>query len=161
MLDYRLLTAPFDQGLEPELYALCLRVFGAIDGAQAAVTVFREELTWKLARMPDVTIHTARDETDTLIAFKIGYAATPARYYSWLGGVDPAHRRLGIARQLMDAQHAWARGAGYRAVETGAISTNKAMLSLNLAVGFRVIGLYDRSGEPRVVMLKELLPAAP
>ena len=153
MVELRLLTAPFAEPFVAELLALAERVFGAHDGT---------ELRWKLGRMPDVTVHAGyeRDEQrDTLVAFKLGYAATPERYYSWLGGVDPRGRRQGIARRLMEAQHAWARARGYRAVETGALVDNTAMLALNLQFGFRIIGMYQRTGTARAVramLLKNL-----
>ena len=56
----------------------------------------------------------------------------------------------------MENQHDWARGRGYTAIETGAIHTNAAMLSLNSRVGFRVIGTYTRKSVPKVMMLKDL-----
>ncbi|HMI94703.1 MAG TPA: GNAT family N-acetyltransferase [Polyangiales bacterium] len=151
MTELRLFTAPFDGALIVELEALVARVFGAFDGV--------DELRWKLERMPELALHAACDG-DALVAFKLGYAATPVRYYSWLGGVDPRYRRQGIARRLMDAQHAWALAHGYRAIETGALVDNAAMLMLNLQVGFRVIGMYQRTGTARAMLLKDLVLGA-
>jgi len=148
MTELRLVTAPFGSALVGELEALVDRVFGAFDGVA--------ELRWKLERMPDITLYIASDGDD-LIAFKLGYALTPTRYYSWLGGVDQRYRRQGIARRLMDAQHAWASAHGYRAIETGALVDNAAMLILNLQVGFRVFGTYQRTGTARTMLLKDLV----
>src|SRR5262245_27281090 len=99
MIDYRLQTAPFQDSLVTELHVLTELVFGRFD---------REEMRWKLARMPDFALHAAYAGGE-LVGFKAGYAATHNRYYSWLGGVREDFRRQGIARHLMDAQHAWAK----------------------------------------------------
>jgi GNAT superfamily N-acetyltransferase len=146
MVELQLLTAPFAEPFPSELHALAERIFGEYDGA---------ELRWKLEHMPDMTVHVARDG-DALVAFKAGYAATPTRYYSWLGGVDPAYRRQGLARRLMDSQHAWARAHGYNGIETGSLVDNAAMLTLNLQFGFRIIGMYQRTGTARALLFKDL-----
>lgn len=147
MIELRLLTAVFEEPFVTEIVTLAERVFGAYDGT---------ELRWKIARMPEVTVHAAY-ERDVLVAFKLGYATTSARYYSWLGGVDERVRRQGVARRLMVAQHTWAEAQGYRAIETAALADNAAMLALDLQSGFRVIGLYQRTGTARVMLLKDLL----
>jgi hypothetical protein len=53
--------------------------------------------------------------------------------------------------------HTWAAAHGYQEVETGALVDNAAMLILNLQVGFRVIGMYQRTGPVRTVLLKALV----
>ncbi|HKP60378.1 MAG TPA: GNAT family N-acetyltransferase [Polyangiales bacterium] len=146
MIELRLSTPPFDEQFIAALHALAERVFGPFD---------ETELRWKLARMPDVTVHAAFEQ-DALVGFKLGYAAAPQRYYSWLGGVDPRLHRQGIARRLMAAQHAWAREHGFRSVETGALVDNAAMLTLNLQTGFRIFGMYQRTGTARALLLKDL-----
>lgn len=146
MIELRLVLPPFDEPFITALHALAERVFGTYDDT---------ELRWKLARMPDVTVHVALEQ-GALVGFKLGYATAPQRYYSWLGGVDPRLHRQGIARRLMAAQHARAREHGYRAVETGALVDNAPMLTLNLQVGFRIIGMYQRTGTARAMLLKDL-----
>ena len=47
-------------------------------------------------------------------AYKIGYAMTQTKYYSWLGGVRPDQRRQGLASELMERQHNWAAAQGYQ-----------------------------------------------
>jgi len=47
--------------------------------------------------------------------------------------------------------------SGYEHVETGAIKFNNAMITLNLSVGFEIIGTYSRTERPRVMMQKRLM----
>ena len=57
-------------------------------------------------------------EDDCVVGYKFGYEDSPGRFYSWIGGVSPPHRRQGVARQLMERQHEWARERGYPRVRT-------------------------------------------
>ena len=57
-----------------------------------------------------------------------------------LTGVLPAYRRRGIARALKLRLHAWARSAGIREIHTTVTSLNPAMLALNDALGYPIVG---------------------
>ena len=144
-VEYAVHEPPFDGAFVADLGAVAERIFGAID---------LEQFMWKLERLPEVAFHTARD--GAWVGFKLGYAETPTRFHSWLGGVVDTHRRRGIASRLMQAQHEWAVSRGYEAIETSALPTNFGMLALNLRHGFHVIGTYVRDGSPRVLMRKVL-----
>lgn len=73
------------------------------------------------------------------------------------GACDGSELRWKLAHMPeVTAQHAWVRARGYRTVETGALVDNAAMLTLNLQFGFRIIGMYQRTGTARAVMLKDL-----
>ncbi len=113
------------------------------------------EIAWRLEQMPDAVVHWCESESE-FMGFKIGYASRRTRLYSWVGGVHHAYRRRGVARALMQAQHAWAKDRGYTSVETGTMHQNLAMLTLNLQSGFKVIGTYTRAGKTRVLMTKRL-----
>ena len=47
------------------------------------------------------------------VGFWVGFELKPGMFYHWLGGVVQDLRRHGIARQLQDAQQAWAKDHGY------------------------------------------------
>lgn len=149
MVDYLCSSGDLDSSTAGHLSELCSHVF-----ADYGVFEFRD-VRWVLRNMPDVTVRMALAD-DALIGFKIGYAETRTRYYSYLGGVRETHRRRGIARRLALDQHAWATRHGYAAIETGAIESNTPMIELNLSLGFRVIGGYQRTDLPRVRMFREL-----
>jgi predicted GNAT superfamily acetyltransferase len=93
--------------------------------------------------MPDMTVQVARS-IGIMVGFRIGYAASQTRYYSWLAGVEPEHRRHGVALRITEDQHAWAQASRYECIETSLIQDNSAMLALNLRVGFHINGLYTR-----------------
>ena len=145
MVECQTVLPPYEPSFMEELYVLAVQVFGDLD---------RQELVWRLTEMPNTSVQVAREAQ--LVSFKIGYAVARQRYYSWLGGVHAGWRRQGIALQLMERQHDWLRAQGYTAVETMAVPANVAMLMLNLRVGFRIIGSYQRGDDLRITMLKEL-----
>lgn len=131
--DYSLIQPPFTRQCRSELRELSETVFGPQDATAA------EDFAWRLASMPMFTAFTARSEGQ-LVGFKLGYAHTRHRYYSWLGGVHPEYRHQGIARTLMANQHSWLIDAGFSIVETSAREENAAMIGLNRSCGFAVIG---------------------
>ena|SRR5579884_1751533 len=145
-ITYTTTESPFEPGFVSALHALTVEIFGDID---------EEDLGWRLSRMPDVSVQAAYDSS-TLVGFKFGYALTKSRYYSWLTGVDNQYRRQGIARQLLVAQHDWARGHKYTTIETSAQRSDEVMLQLNLSFHFQIIGTYCRDTTPRVLMMKRL-----
>lgn len=124
------------------LLALCEAAFDSFDP------------DYLLARLPHLdspAAMLARDGDGRLLGFKLGYRQAPGLFYSWLGGVHPEARRQGIAQRLMAAQHGWARGQGYRAVETRTRTANNAMIIVNLKAGFRIVAFeIDRAGIPVV-----------
>ena len=52
-----------------------------------------------------------RDEEP--VAFKAGFSDEPGVFESWRGGVVESARRTGLARCLMDRQHAWCASQGF------------------------------------------------
>src|SRR5580693_2654651 len=47
------------------------------------------------------------------VGFFIGFELKPTVFFAWLYGVMPEYRRQGIASQLMDAVHSWAKQNDY------------------------------------------------
>jgi ribosomal protein S18 acetylase RimI-like enzyme len=100
----------------------------------------------------------ARTQNSTLIGSKIGYRVSPDVFYSWVGGVHPDYRRIGIARELMSIQHAWCSDRQIRIIRTKSLISNISMYTLNINSGYSVIG-NDFSGHsgPKLIFSK-LLP---
>lgn len=96
-------------------------------------------------------------EGDQVVGFKLGYCDRPGRFYSWLGGVAPEHRRHGIARELMRRQHERCRAEGYARVRTHTTNGNRAMLVLNLLMDFDVVGTVAVSGKPLKIVMERTL----
>ena len=145
-IEFRLAAPPFSKPQIEEFLELSGKIFGTSDEVDGS---------WRMRKMPDVTFCEARCD-GALVGFKIGYAITSTRYYSWLGGVDPAFRGRGIARELMNRQHAWIAENGYASVETGAQQDNLAMTRLNLLSGFEVVGIRFKEQGPEMTYAKRL-----
>jgi predicted GNAT superfamily acetyltransferase len=125
---------------------------------QLARTVFDEPalaLDWRLSAMPNATAVLARSQ-GRLVGFKLGYATTETKYYSWLGGVLASVRGSGVARQLMRRQHRWLEEMGCSQVETATDEANAAMARVNLLEGFAVCGSRSMPGRRQVLYLKLL-----
>lgn len=93
------------------------------------------------------------------VGYKIGYELKPNKYLSWMSGVDPKHRRFGIASEMMRLQHEWVKKQGYSTIRTESSNLWPAMLILNIRFGFRIVGTYTQGvphDEPKIVFEKEL-----
>jgi GNAT superfamily N-acetyltransferase len=143
---FSLSETPFTDAQVAEVNGLAGDVFKAVD---------EEDNAWRLTSLPDVSCFEAR-EGELLVGFKIGYAITSKRYYSWLGGVHAEFRGRGIARELMRRQHQWLRDRGYREVETRVFSDNEIMAHLNLSAGFEFVGAIETDGVARLIGRKRL-----
>ena len=92
-----------------------------------------------------------------IVGFKVGFEESHASFYSWLGGVDPAFQRLGVATALMDTMTKWCEHRGYETVETKTTNNNRAMIILNVMSGFDVSGVQtDKNGVRKILMSKNL-----
>lgn len=92
-----------------------------------------------------------------VIGYKIGYELTTEKFYSWLGGVHPDYRHLGVASKLMGVQHRYLEKEGYRVVQTKTLNKWRSMLILNIKSGFDITETYiDRHRNLKIVLEKEL-----
>jgi len=85
---------------------------------------------------------------DEAVGFLAGMELKPSVYFSWLVGVLPDARRMGVASQLMNAAEDWARERGYRAIRFETGNKHRAMLHFGVAAGYDIIGIrwdVDRS----------------
>ena len=89
--------------------------------------------------------------------FKAGYERE-GFFYSWMGGVLPAYRQLGIAKQLADYQERWAKGQGYDSITFKTRNVHKGMLIFALKNGFNIIDVESRTdvGANRIWLKKVL-----
>ncbi len=148
-IQFAFTTSPITRDFADRLLDLSVAVFGDDD---------RLDGSWRLQNMPDLSSFTATSN-DRLVGFKLGYAATSKRYYSWLGGVHPDFRRLGIALALMERQHEWVASRGYQVIETEVSQANHGMAQLNEQVGFVPAGFRFDAERPRVIYRKYLAGA--
>lgn len=116
-----------------------------------------EDLINKMKSKQQLLVITAMDGKK-VIGYKMGYEIDDIKFYSWLGGVDPIYRNLGIASTLMDKQHQYLKGKGYYVVQTKTMNKWRSMLVLNIKNGFDVIDTYtDENGLHKIILEKNLL----
>lgn len=91
------------------------------------------------------------------VGFKLGHEKAAHVFYSWIGGVLPEFKGLGIASMLMQSQHDWCRKQGYKVIETKSQNHFKDMIALNLKFGFDIVGTAnpDHRGL-RILMEKKM-----
>ncbi|WEK00787.1 MAG: GNAT family N-acetyltransferase [Candidatus Sphingomonas phytovorans] len=130
------------------LLPLCGVVFATFDPAY---------LTGRLPHVADPHLLLARHANDTPMGFKLGYRRGAGLFYSWLGGVAPEARRIGLAARLMERQHEEIRVLGYHHVETRTRAENNPMILLNLRHGFHVTGFEIDTRGAAVVTQRKIL----
>jgi len=92
------------------------------------------------------------------VGFSCGYELRPSTFYTWLCGVIPAARRLGIGSQLMVAQHAWCRQQGYEMVRIECYNQSRPMILLTVQKGYDIVGIRwdSRTSNNLVIFEKHL-----
>jgi len=89
----------------------------------------------------------ARQHT-TLVGFKAGYDRfQDGSFYSWLGGVVPEARRLGVAESLMQAQHQAVQQQGYSGIYVKTRNRFVGMRILLARNGYQICGFAGAEGD--------------
>ncbi|PSV42748.1 GNAT family N-acetyltransferase [Photobacterium indicum] len=98
------------------------------------------------------------EHEDRLVGVKIGYRLSDSTFYSWLGGVAPAGRRMGIAQALLDAQETWAIEQGYQEIKVKSRNCFPSMLMLLMKNEYLIenIEKKDRVADYRIYFSKLL-----
>lgn len=78
--------------------------------------------------------------------------------YSWLGGVIPAYRKMGLAKKMADYQEEWALNNGFSAIRFKTLNRHKAMLTFAINNGFQVFNVKpkDEIENYRIELIKDL-----
>lgn len=97
---------------------------------------------------------------DQPVGFFIGFELKPAVFFAWFYGVLPECRRQGIASQLMDAVHSWARQNDYDSVRFECHNQHRPMLHLAIALGYDIVGIrWDPDRGDNLVIFEKVLTA--
>ncbi|MFL5679780.1 MAG: GNAT family N-acetyltransferase [Chloroflexota bacterium] len=109
------------------------------------------------------TSFVAQDEDGSIVGFVCGFGspARPGEAYVHFIGVDPRHRRRGVARLLYDRFAAEARAAGRTTLRALTSPVNEVSIAAHRALGFEVEGVrrdYDGPGRDRVLFVRRLDP---
>jgi len=93
---------------------------------------------------------------DHLIGFKVGYKReSDGSFYSWMGGVLPAYRRLGVADKLADVQDAWAVENGFTSIKMKTRFRLKAMQKFAMKRGFEILLIEHRKPKEESIIWLE------
>ncbi|MCI5083840.1 MAG: GNAT family N-acetyltransferase [Saprospiraceae bacterium] len=101
------------------------------------VAVYEERLAGK----PNLVL--IAEVEGQLAGFKVGYERD-GYFYSWMGGVVPGFRQIGIAQALADEQEAWARQHNYPHITFKTRNQHRGMLLFAIKNGFKIIGFKER-----------------
>ena len=95
---------------------------------------------------------------DRPVGFFLGFELKPTVFFSWFYGVLPEFRRQGIASQLMDAVHDWARQQEYDAIRFECHNQHRPMLHLSIALEYDIVGIrWDPDRGANLVLFQKML----
>jgi GNAT superfamily N-acetyltransferase len=95
---------------------------------------------------------------DRPVGFFLGFELKPTVYFGWFYGVIPEYRRQGIASQLMDAVHSWAKQNEYESVRFECHNQHRPMLHLAIALGYDIVGIrWDPDRGENLVIFEKVL----
>ena len=128
-------------------------LLGMIPEFEAPLT--RKEITDRLQGKRCVIL-VATMEAETA-GFKAGYVDGDL-FYSWIGGVHPAHRRKGVATLLADEQESRVREMGLKRIRFKTRDRFRAMMSFAQKRGFQIQGTTqsERDGGSMILLEKKL-----
>ena len=92
------------------------------------------------------------------VGFFLGFELKPTVYFAWFYGVVPEYRRQGIASQLMDAVHSWARQNDYESIRFECHNQHRPMLHLAIALQYDIVGIrWDPDRGDNLVIFEKVL----
>ena len=95
---------------------------------------------------------------DQPVGLFLGFELKPTVFFAWFYGVLPDFRRQGIASQLMEAVHAWARQNEYESVRMECHNQHRPMLHLAIANGYDIVGMrWDPDRGDNLVIFEKVL----
>jgi GNAT superfamily N-acetyltransferase len=95
---------------------------------------------------------------DRPVGFFLGFELKPTVYFAWFYGVLPDVRRQGIASQLMDAVHSWAKQNDYESIRFECHNQHRPMLHLAIAQHYDIVGMrWDPDRGDNLVIFEKVL----
>ncbi|MCS6852557.1 MAG: GNAT family N-acetyltransferase [Gemmataceae bacterium] len=95
---------------------------------------------------------------DRPVGFFLGFELKPTVFFAWFYGVLPEYRRQGIASQLMDAVHSWARQNDYESIRFECHNQHRPMLHLAIALEYDIVGIrWDPDRGDNLVIFEKVL----
>lgn len=95
---------------------------------------------------------------DRPVGFFLGFELKPTVFFAWFYGVIPEFRRQGIASQLMEAAHSWARQNDYESIRFECHNQHRPMLHMAIALGYDIVGIrWDADRGDNLVIFEKVL----
>jgi GNAT superfamily N-acetyltransferase len=95
---------------------------------------------------------------DKPVGLFLGFELKPTVFFAWFYGVLPECRRQGIASQLMDAVHSWAKQNGYESIRMECHNQHRPVLHLAIALGYDIVGIrWDPDRGDNLVIFEKAL----
>lgn len=92
------------------------------------------------------------------VGFFLGFELKPAVFFAWFYGVHPDFRRQGIASQLMEAAHSWAKLEDYEYIRFECHNQHRPMLHLAIELGYDIVGIrWDPDRADNLVIFDKYL----
>ena len=92
------------------------------------------------------------------VGFFLGFELKPSVFFAWFYGVLPDFRRQGVASQLIEAVHDWAREQGYESIRFECHNQHRAMLHLAIALQYDIVGMrWDPDRGDNLVIFEKVL----
>jgi GNAT superfamily N-acetyltransferase len=94
------------------------------------------------------------------VGFFLGFELKPTVFFAWFYGVVPEFRRQGIASQLIEAVHSWARQNDYESIRFECHNQHRPMLHLAIALQYDIVGIrWDPDRGDNLVIFEKTLSA--
>lgn len=95
---------------------------------------------------------------DRPCGFFMGFELKPTVFFAWFYGVIPEFRRQGIASQLMEAVHSWAKENDYESIRFECHNQHRPMLHLAIAKEYDIVGIrWDPDRGDNLVLFEKAL----
>jgi GNAT superfamily N-acetyltransferase len=95
---------------------------------------------------------------DRPVGFFLGFELKPTVFFAWFYGVLPECRRNGIASQLIEAVHSWAKQNDYESIRFECHNQHRPMLHLAIALEYDIVGIrWDPDRGDNLVIFEKVL----
>lgn len=92
------------------------------------------------------------------VGFYIGFELKPSVHFTWMVGVMPDARRMGIASQLIQTAQSWAKEQKYVSIRFECNNTHRAILHFGISEEYEIVGLrWDPDSGQNLVIFERLL----